>query len=109
MDVVVIGTVVMDITGRNLISGLPKTMSVESDEIYEAIADQVNDLIRFLRRGVPWTQGPRSPRRKRLVGRFGGKKVHRTFFCFRLTPSSARRREEYFSDNSHKFSDLQRA
>ena len=37
--------VVMDITGRNLISGLPKTMSVESDEIYEAILDQVNDLI----------------------------------------------------------------
>ena len=37
--------VVMDITGRNLISGLPKTMSVDSDEIYEAIVDQVNDLI----------------------------------------------------------------
>ncbi len=35
----------MDITGRNLISGLPKTMSVESDEIYEAMVDQVNDLI----------------------------------------------------------------
>ncbi len=37
--------VVMDITGRNLISGLPKTMSIESDEIYEALLDQVNDLI----------------------------------------------------------------
>lgn len=37
--------VIMDITGRNLISGLPKTMSVESDEIHEAILDQVNDLI----------------------------------------------------------------
>ena len=37
--------VVMDITGRNLISGLPKTMSIESDEIYEAIIDQINDLI----------------------------------------------------------------
>ena len=37
--------VVMDITGRNLISGLPKTMSVESDEIYEALVDNVNDLI----------------------------------------------------------------
>ncbi len=24
-----------------------------------------------------------------LVGRFAGKKVHRTFFLFRLTPSSA--------------------
>lgn len=37
--------VMMDITGRNLISGLPKTMSIESDEIYEALLDQVNDLI----------------------------------------------------------------
>lgn len=37
--------VVMDITGRNLISGLPKTMNIESDEIYEAVLDQVNDLI----------------------------------------------------------------
>lgn len=37
--------VFMDITGRNLISGLPKTMSIESDEIYEALLDQVNDLI----------------------------------------------------------------
>ena len=37
--------VVMDITGRNLISGLPKTMSITSDEIYEALYDIVNDLI----------------------------------------------------------------
>ena len=37
--------VVMDITGRNLISGLPKTISVESDEIYESVLDQVNGLI----------------------------------------------------------------
>ena len=37
--------VMMDITGRSLISGLPKTMSIESDEIYEALLDQVNDLI----------------------------------------------------------------
>ena len=35
----------LDITGRNLISGLPKTMTVESDEIYEAVLEQVNDLI----------------------------------------------------------------
>ena len=40
--------VVMDITGRNLLSGLPKTMSIESDEIYEALIDQVNDLIEAL-------------------------------------------------------------
>ena len=37
--------VVMDVTGRNLISGLPKTMSITSDEIYEALYDIVNDLI----------------------------------------------------------------
>ena len=35
----------MDITGRNLISGLPKTMTVDSDEIYESLIDCVNDLI----------------------------------------------------------------
>lgn len=35
----------MDVTGRNLISGLPKTLSIESDEIYEALIDHVNDLI----------------------------------------------------------------
>ena len=35
----------MDITGRNLISGLPKTMSVDSDEIYESLIDCINDLI----------------------------------------------------------------
>ena len=35
----------MDVTGRNLISGLPKILTVESDEIYEALIDAVNDLI----------------------------------------------------------------
>lgn len=35
----------MDITGRNLISGLPKTMTIDSDEIYESLIDCVNDLI----------------------------------------------------------------
>ena len=37
--------VTMDITGRNLISGLPKTISIDSDEIYESLIDNVNDLI----------------------------------------------------------------
>ena len=37
--------VMMDVTGRNLISGLPKTLSIDSDEMYEALADYVNDLI----------------------------------------------------------------
>ena len=35
----------MDVTGRNLISGLPKTLSIDSDEIYEALVENVNDLI----------------------------------------------------------------
>ena len=35
----------MDVTGRNLISGLPKIMTIDSDEIYEALIDCVNDLI----------------------------------------------------------------
>lgn len=35
----------MDVTGRNLISGLPKIMTIDSDEIYEALIDTVNDLI----------------------------------------------------------------
>ena len=47
--------VLMDITGRNLISGLPKTISVESDEIFEALMDQVNDLIEALQAVVERT------------------------------------------------------
>ncbi len=35
----------MDVTGRNLISGLPKIITIDSDEIYEALIDSVNDLI----------------------------------------------------------------
>jgi len=35
----------MDVTGRNLLSGLPKTMDIHSDEIYEALIENVNDLI----------------------------------------------------------------
>lgn len=37
--------VIMDITGRNLISGLPKTITIDSDEIYESLIDVVNSLI----------------------------------------------------------------
>lgn len=37
--------VIMDITGRNLISGLPKTITIDSDEIYESLIDIVNSLI----------------------------------------------------------------
>ena len=39
------GHVNMDVTGRNLISGLPKTVSVTTEEIYEALKDPVADLI----------------------------------------------------------------
>ena len=35
----------MDATGRSLISNLPKTITIESDEIFEALTDSVNDLI----------------------------------------------------------------
>ncbi len=35
----------MDVTGRNLISGLPKLMRITSDEIYEAIDDPLTALI----------------------------------------------------------------
>ena len=35
----------LDVTGRNLISGLPKLMRITSDEIYEAIDDPLTALI----------------------------------------------------------------
>lgn len=37
--------ITMDVTGRNLVSGLPKTLQIDSDEIYEALIDSINDLI----------------------------------------------------------------
>ena len=37
--------VMMDVTGRSLISGLPKTMGIKSEEIYDALVDNVNDFI----------------------------------------------------------------
>ena len=37
--------ITMDVTGRNLISGLPKIICIDSDEIYESLIDCVNDLI----------------------------------------------------------------
>ena len=39
------GEVTMDVTGRNLVSGLPRTLSVSSAEIYEALKDPVADLV----------------------------------------------------------------
>ena len=35
----------MEVTGRNLISGLPKTQTVTSDEVYEAVREPVGQLI----------------------------------------------------------------
>ena len=35
----------LDVTGRNLISGLPKLMRVTSDEIYEAVDEPLTTLI----------------------------------------------------------------
>ena len=35
----------MDVTGRNLVSGLPKTLRVHSDEIYEALEEPVQALV----------------------------------------------------------------
>lgn len=37
--------ITMDITGRNLVSGLPKTQSVTTGEIFEALKDSVSELI----------------------------------------------------------------
>jgi len=35
----------MDVTGRNLVSGLPKTLRVHSDEIHEALEEPVQALV----------------------------------------------------------------
>ena len=35
----------MDVTGRNLISGLPKTQAIATGEIYEALKDPISELI----------------------------------------------------------------
>ncbi len=35
----------MDVTGRNLVSGLPKTIRIHSDEIQEAMEEQIQSLI----------------------------------------------------------------
>lgn len=35
----------MDVTGRNLVTGLPRTLRVHSDEVYEALEDPVQELV----------------------------------------------------------------
>ena len=40
-----IGDITMDVTGRNLISGLPKTQSDTTSEIHEALKEPVGELI----------------------------------------------------------------
>ena len=60
--------------------------------VYRKVVHCVTDHI-FVQREVRSTsrthakQGFGSPPPKGGLGRFGGKKVHRTFFCVRLTPS----------------------
>ena len=46
-----------EITGRDLLSGLPKTMTVASSEIYEALKDAVADLIESIQGVIerPWS------------------------------------------------------
>lgn len=40
-----VSDITMDVTGRNLISGLPKTQSVTTSEVYEALKDPVMELV----------------------------------------------------------------
>ncbi|WP_321372318.1 rod shape-determining protein [uncultured Desulfuromusa sp.] len=42
-------TVFMDIKGRDLVSGIPKTMEVNSDEIREAMSEPVNTIVEAVR------------------------------------------------------------
>ena len=62
--------------------------------VYRKVVHCVTDHI-FVQREVRSTsrthakQGFGSPPPEVGLGRFGGKKVHRTFFCVRLTPSRA--------------------
>jgi len=50
-----IGTVIgckkekMDVRGRNLVDGLPKTITISSEEIEEALEDAVNEIIRTIK------------------------------------------------------------
>jgi len=41
--------VVMDIKGRDLVSGIPKTMEVNSDEIREAMSEPINTIVEAVR------------------------------------------------------------
>lgn len=40
-----VSDITMDVTGRNLISGLPKTQSVTTSEVYEALKEPVMELV----------------------------------------------------------------
>lgn len=41
--------IVMDIKGRDLVSGIPKTMEVNSDEIREAMSEPINTIVEAVR------------------------------------------------------------
>lgn len=44
-----------DVTGRDLLSGLPKTQAITSDEVYEAVKDAVADLIESIQKVIERT------------------------------------------------------
>ena len=45
----------MEVTGRNLISGLPKTQAITTGEIYEALKDPVSELIEAIQADIERT------------------------------------------------------
>ena len=50
-----VGDLSMDVTGRNLISGLPKTQSVTTSEVFEALKDAVGELIEAIQAVIEHT------------------------------------------------------
>ena len=84
-------------TGPFFVSASPRLVSLFCPKVvrylvYRKVVHCVTDHI-FVQREVRSTsrthakQGFGSPPPEGGLGRFGGKKVHRTFFCVRLTPS----------------------
>ena len=84
-------------TGPFFVSASPRLVSLLCPKVvrylvYRKVVHCVTDHI-FVQREVRSTsrthakQGFGSPPPEVGLGRFGGKKVHRTFFCVRLTPS----------------------
>src|SRR6202011_4824789 len=47
-------TLTMDIKGRDLVAGVPRTLTVSSDEIRDALADPVNAIVEAGRGTLVW-------------------------------------------------------